>query len=71
MGATSVVRPRVRRGLGAWLRKADEVCVYSLGIGYVRCPKGEARRILRRLGDRVTVEWIPELGLLFINPATF
>lgn len=72
MGANGVLkRPRVRRGCGAWLRMADEVCVYSRGLGFVTVTKRVGRDILRRQRDRVTADWVPELGLLLITPIKF
>jgi hypothetical protein len=50
---------------------ADEVCVYSRGLGFVTVTKRVARDILRRQRDRVTARWIPDLGILLIDPTEF
>lgn len=56
------------RGFGRWLKECDEVSVWAPVIGYVRLTKVTAAALARRKGRHLSARYVPELGLLLLEP---
>lgn len=60
--------PRAPRGFATWLRACDDVSVCAGEFGYVRVTKAAAARLVRKAAGRVACRYVPEIGVLLIEP---